>query len=241
MNHDFISNFESKNDFQIQEVELFPEFEILLIYNELYFYGNKANAEISKRITQDIETNWNEPNAKITIDGVEYQVLFIFKNFYTPELTEEQIRNNQFVWKKFFRIEESSKLHVSFVDGIHSNSGYFMLKNIEKPNSKTGAHEIGHSFGLVHPQNLDYRGKGKPHIMYPRGTLVDREFQYKPEANVFMLDGKLTIEPGATIDTDKRSVTIENILALNLDKLTYNNRQAMLSKLSNKYHNEFLV
>lgn len=241
MNRNFSSIFESKNDFQIQEVELFPEFGILLIYNELYFYGNNANEEISQRITQDIETSWNEPNASILINEIEYQVQFIFKAFFTPELTQEQIKNNQFVWKKFFRVEKSSKLHVSFVDGIHSNSGYFMLKNVEKPNSKTGAHEIGHSFGLVHPDNLDYRGKGRPHIMYPRGTLVDKEFQYKPDANLLVIDGKLTIEPGATIDTDKRCVMVQNILELNLDKLTYIHNQATLSKLSNKYHDEFMV
>ena len=77
----------------------------------------------------------------------------------------------------FFRIEEFATGNISFTDGIGSNSGYFKLENLYK-GSTTAAHEYGHTIGLEHPVILDIRGKGQPGIMYPRGTLVDPQFQY---------------------------------------------------------------
>ena len=60
---------------------------------------------------------------------------------------------------------------------VGCNTGYFKLENLYK-GSTTAAHEYGHTLGLQHPADLDLRGKGIPGIMYPRGTLVDPQFQY---------------------------------------------------------------
>lgn len=71
--------------------------------------------------------------------------------------------------------------NISFVDGLNSNTGYFLLDNLLN-GSTTAAHEFGHTLGLDHPHNLDIRGKGVPGIMYPRGTIVDPPYQYDPNA-----------------------------------------------------------
>ncbi len=219
------------------EVYKDDENERIIIYNELYFYGKDANQYLAEQIARDAENDWNEPKGKIQINGKMYRVFFIIKGFFVPIISEEIIINNKVAWRKFIKIDKESALFVSFVDGIFSNTGLFMLKNIEKPNSKTVAHELGHSWGLLHPENLDYRGKGQPHIMFPRGTLVDAEFRYKPEAEAKLINGELVLEEGCTVHTDKRKVMQFNIDDLKLNQLKFNEFGfASLSRLTNVFH-----
>src|SRR5690348_11604677 len=66
-----------------------------------------------------------------------------------------------------FRITAEIKKEISELEKLYEGS-------------TTAAHEYGHTLGLEHPKDLDLRGKGVPGIMYPRGTLVDPQFQYDP-------------------------------------------------------------
>ncbi len=224
-------------ELHLDEVYKDDENKRIIIYNELYFYGMHASPFLAEQIAKDAENDWNEPEGIIEINGENYLVFFIIKGFYVPLIDEEMIQLNRFVWRKFFKIDIESKFAVSYVDAIFSNSGLFLLKNIEKPNSKTAAHELGHSWGLLHPENLDYRGKGQPHIMFPRGTLVDAEFRYKPEAEAKLINGELVLEQGCTVHTDKRKVTQFNIDDLGINRLKFNKfSYAPLSKLTNIFH-----
>ena len=111
----------------------------------------------------------------------------------------------------YFRVEEFSESHISFVDGIGSNTGYFKLDNLLN-NSTTAAHEFGHTLGLLHPEHLDIRGKGAPGIMYPRGTIVDPHFQYDPDAEPAATGGTMNpfhrkvLQPA---ELDGKIVTVE--------------------------------
>ena len=112
------------------------------------------------------------------------------------------------------------------MDAIGSNTGYFLRSNLYS-GSTTAAHEYGHSLGLPHPANLNIVGKGRPSIMYPRGTLVDQEFQN----DVTALPG----EAGGTLNPQHRRVMQTDIDALSLYALIKNN-VAVIGKFTNKYH-----
>ena len=77
--------------------------------------------------------------------GIIHQLLLlIFTEIIDP-------KNN------YFRIEEFSHNHISFVDGLNCNSGYFKLENLYK-GSTTAAHEYGHTIGLESSKEYGYKG-----------------------------------------------------------------------------------
>src|SRR6187399_305090 len=149
------------------------------IYSHIITYGNAAGPAITEYIREEIETMWNEPLRKVNMEDHFYQVIFKITASYQPEITAIQIYENVDPCNNYFRIEAFAHGNISFVDGLGCNSGYFLLDNLYK-GSTTAAHEYGHTIGLDHPHNIDIRGKGVPGIMYPRGTLVDPQYQYEP-------------------------------------------------------------
>ena len=209
-------------------VELDKEKNRLNIFAELIFYGNAASNELSKTVAADIQQYWNEPEAMVKIKHNWYKVEFIVSGYFNPVLTDIDVYENTDPRKNYFRIEEYAEGNISFVDGIGCNTGYFKLDNLLN-NSSTAAHEFGHTIGLSHPAVLDLRGEGLPGIMYPRGTLTNPQFQYDPAA--------MPATPGGTMNPFFRKVLIRDILDLQLDKLSFNERgHAQIGDFSSVWH-----
>lgn len=151
--------------------------ETLQVYlrSHLFLYGNCINEEIRWDIEEEINTLWNEPRALIWFNKEPYLLNVDVKVYLFKNLKPEDILSNTNPRNNYIRVEATAKGNISYVDGVCSNTGYFLLENLYK-GSTTAAHEYGHLLGLEHPHDLDIRGEGRPGIMYPRGTLVDPQY-----------------------------------------------------------------
>jgi hypothetical protein len=199
----------------------------LIISSHIITYGNAADTVLTEMIRDEIETLWNEPKGTIMLKGVTLDVQFRITALYEPGITDMDIYSNTNPANNYFRIEEFAYGNISFVDGIGCNSGYFMLENLYK-GSTTAAHEYGHTLGLDHPGDIDLRGKGIPGIMYPRGTLVDPQYQYEPD--------KPAGSKGGTMHPLYRKVKKEDIENLQLHRLTFEDKFAVLGEFTSVWH-----
>jgi hypothetical protein len=194
------------------EAEIIRSSHQLIIHSVFYFYGDAASHQLAQQIADDISFHWNEPAGTVKIKGDWYDLRFHIVGYYEENLQQETVWYNTVPRNNYFRIEEFSESHVSSVDGIKSNTGYFKLDNLGH-HSTTAAHEYGHTLGLDHPIILDIRGKGQPGIMYPRGTICDPPFQYDPRA--------IPLQPGGTLNPFTRKVLPSDIDGLKLHRLSF--------------------
>ncbi len=199
----------------------------ITIFSWLITYGNMATPALTTQLRDEIETMWNDPKGTIILKKEEWSVRFRINAYHRPNILPEDIHTNVNPKNNYIRIEEYCKANISFVDGLGCNSGYWLVENLYK-DSTTAAHEYGHTLGLAHPTDIDYRGKGAPGIMYPRGTLVDAKYQYDPS--------KQAGEIGGTMHPIYRKVRQVDIEMLNLQKISYANNIGIVGEFSSLWH-----
>lgn len=199
----------------------------LTIHSWLITYGTKATTELTEQMRTEIEEMWNEPAGVIKLNGLMWTVRFRIGAYMRQDIQPEDIHSNLNPKNNYIRIEDYCETNISFVDGLGCNTGYWLLENLYK-GSTTAAHEYGHTLGLEHPVDLDYRGKGAPGIMYPRGTLVDAPYQYEPD--------KPAGAKGGTMHPMHRKVRQQDIEMLNLHKVSYKNNLGIVGEFSSRWH-----
>jgi len=203
----------------------------LIIYSNIITYGNAADPLITESIRDEIETMWNDPKASLSYNSLMLMVVFRINAWFQRDITPIEVYQNLDPRNNYFRIEEFAHGSISFVDGLGCNSGYFKLENLYQ-GSTTAAHEYGHTLGLHHPDDLDLRGKGIPGIMYPRGTLVDAQYQYNPSGAAGDSSN------GGTMHPKNRKVLKNDIAQLKLHKLDFENGKAVIGEFTSIWHPE---
>lgn len=201
----------------------------LILHSHIITYGGAADMLITEDIRAEIEDMWNEPRAIVHFKRNDHRLIFNITAQFNPALTPEEIFENTDPKNNYFRIEDFASGNISFVDGLGCNTGYFKKDNLYK-GSTTAAHEYGHTIGLDHPTILDIRGQGTPGIMYPRGTVVDADYQYNPAARA----GDNT--NGGTMNPVHRKVRTEDIALLKLSKLSWKDNYAIVGDFSSIWH-----
>lgn len=209
------------------EAEFIRTSRTVLLHATIVTYGHAADERITEQIRREIEDMWNAPQGKVYLSDQEWIFRCSIKGICIPDIDPTEVVSNTDPRMNFFRIEERSINHISFVDGLGCNTGYFQVDNLYE-GSTTAAHEFGHTLGLDHPRDLDIRGYGRPGIMYPRGTLVDPEFQYDPQVPAGM--------PGGTMHPMHRRVSQSDINLLRLHRLRLRGNFAIVGDFSNQYH-----
>jgi hypothetical protein len=199
----------------------------IIISSHIVTYGSEATEEVTERMRREIETMWNKPNAVVSLRNNFYQVIFRISAETRKNISDLEILQNTDPRNNYFRIENFVLGSISFVDGLGCNSGYFLLENLYE-GSTTAAHEYGHTLGLDHPNIIDIRGDGVPGIMYPRGTLVDSQYQYDPAIPAGM--------KGGTMHPMHRKVKQKDVDDLKLNKLRFVNNKAIVGGFTNIYH-----
>lgn len=200
--------------------------QLLQIISNIFIYGNAISEEVRRDMEDEINWMWNEPRALLWLEKKPFLVEFAVKVFLYPNLQVQDVISNTNPRNNYFRIEEYAHGNISFVDGLGSNTGYFKLENLYK-GSTTAAHEYGHTLGLPHPEDMDIRGKGIPGIMYPRGTLVNAEYQYDPNVAAGV--------KGGTLYPIHRRVKQGDIDDLGLLKIVQS-KDKIIGKFSSVYH-----
>lgn len=186
----------------------------VIITSRLLLYGSEANHEIGARIIDEINRMYNEPRA--TMQHHEKLLQVVFDISYDIIDTNEALRmtaSNESFYNNFIRIEAENHITRSFMGfGLGDNAGHWLTSD-NLGTSTTAAHEFGHSLGLDHPVNPDFRGSPTPPpIMAARGSLVDPQYQWNPSAKAG--------EYGGTMNPIHRRVTQEEI-ALIMEGLTF--------------------
>lgn len=202
------------------------------------FFSEASSSLLASQMAQDIQNKWNEPHAKVVIDGTQYSVKFVITGEHRDKgfgLSLEKAFNtdptNNYVEVRN-TVDDGPIKGVSYMTR-GGNEGVFLKSNVEKVGSSTEAHEFGHSLGLWpgtkkgHPEG-NLLGKGQPGIMYPRGTIVDPQYRYNPKAGYN--------QSGGTLNPEKRKVLQSDIDMLHLDNLYYdNNGNSQLGKSTSAF------
>jgi hypothetical protein len=209
----------------------------IVISATIMIYGNAASKLLAKQIAHNIQWHWNFPKAFIFIDNKKMNIEFKIRGIYNPNINARLVRQNRNLNNYFIRVENDLYTGVSLMDCINSNTGFFKVTNVGYKGASTEAHEFGHAIGLWpgtpdgHPTDIDQRGKGRPGIMYPRGSWVDPQYQYDPKIPAG--------QPGGTVHPDTRRVRQLDVELL-FTNIAFGKGKtyAKMGGLSNKFHEE---
>jgi hypothetical protein len=206
----------------------------LNIKSNIVFYGSQVTDAIVSETASDIQNVWNAAKGIVTYQGDKYSVVFSITGECQTGLTAAEVAANTDVKQNYVRVElKGWKGYEISEYTLGGNSGLLLVENIKGAGSTSEGHEYGHGLGLDHPAaeaSGAIKVTGQPTIMYPRGTLVDPEYQYDPT----VAQG----EKGGTIKPDTRIVTQQDIQNLVDNVVLGTDGKASIGTASNAFYED---
>jgi hypothetical protein len=204
----------------------------ITISSHFIFYGSKATGDLAKKSAANMQKMFNAANATVKVNGVEYKVNFkVTGESVSEDKAIKMAEKNTSTENNFVRVEDSNGL-----TGIASNrsnmelggnAGHWVTTD-KLGESTTDTHEAGHGFGLGHSAD-DQRGMGQPDIMSARGTYVDPQYQWDPNAAAGA--------KGGTLNPEKRGVTQSNVSNM-LSGAKFKNGSANIGSATNTIYDK---
>ncbi|MBS1963958.1 MAG: hypothetical protein JST04_17230 [Bdellovibrionales bacterium] len=181
---------------------LHPELKELRMQAHFIYYGSGFAADSARIATEEIGRMWSEsPDGKpfvVRVGSEDYDLRMEASYEIVAEADVRAIaKANVDPGVQFIRLEKGGNPGDRSFYYLSGNCGVF-YESDELGISTTAAHEFGHGLGLPHPRVVDWRGKGRPPVMLPRGCLVDAQYQWDPSVPA----GK----PGGTVKPHTRKV-----------------------------------
>lgn len=220
------SLFVSSAAFAGATFELNPATNEILMKGKMVYYGDNVNAAIAAKATKEIQDMWSglgvraedaPLNLTVKVGTKSYKLRAVFtQEIVTTTQAQAMAATNRDPSVNFIRFRKGGQPgDRSYYHGLGANSGVF-YESDDIGISTTAAHEFGHGVSLDHPNEFDWRGRGRPAIMCPRGTIVDAQYQWDPNAQAG--------QPGGTMSPYWRRVTQWDIDNIGLSRLTFDAR-----------------
>jgi hypothetical protein len=174
-----------------------PAIHELQMKAHLIFYGSNFDPASPGKATDEINRLWSsDPSGKphiVRLDDGDYALRAVLTYEVLPiERVREIAKSNTDPGIHFIRMEKGGNPGDRSFYYLGANCGTFYDSD-ELGISTTAPHEFGHGLGLPHPDEGDWRGKGVPPVMAPRGTWVDAQYQWDPNAQAGAAGG--TVKP----------------------------------------------
>ena len=87
----------------------------IFINSHIITYGNAANEALTEMIRDEIETMWNEPQARVVFNDYDCRIVFSITAAFEPGIRDIDIYQNLDPRNNYFRIEEFAYGNISFV------------------------------------------------------------------------------------------------------------------------------
>jgi hypothetical protein len=174
-----------------------PAIGELQLQAHFIFYGDGIKSESASLSTEEISRMWSEnldgKPFTVRLAGVDYSLRAqTTYEIVTIDQAKAIAKTNTDPGIQFIRIEKGGNPGDRSYYYLGGNTGVF-YESDELGVSTTAAHEFGHGLGLPHPDKTDWRGLGQPPVMLPRGCLVDKPYQWDPNADAGKAGG--TVRP----------------------------------------------
>ncbi len=161
------------------------------IYSKIYIYGSMATEKNRKNIEEEINQIWNEKSFDIQFLNRSYKLSFKVETIIVSrEKAWQLFKDNLSSVNNFVKVEKPSAKEAIPNFMLGGNTGGLYTSN-ELGFSTTAAHEYGHGLGLDHPNYGALKFNWEPDIMFPRGKLVQSQYQYDPKAKAGKKGGTL--------------------------------------------------